>query len=180
MSKLNKKLSTVIGEKAIIEQRKGRESDVLRRTVYRNGQLEAKVLEMEEEKKQMKLDFEKEIEEMIVSSNASALQHKRQVDKANQEIADYRIQLHEWQVKELSKMPSSIDNAVKQIANHAAQFLEKINAEVDKDREPKQQTSTEEDGRQYAFKSKKCAIWHGACWTVQSLKHWFEQKKNTT
>ena len=30
MSKLNEKLSTVIGEKAIIEQRKGRESDVLR------------------------------------------------------------------------------------------------------------------------------------------------------
>ena len=141
MSKLNEKLSTVIGEKAIIEQRKGRESDVLRRTVYRNGQLEAKVLEMEEEKKQMKLDFDKEIEEMIVSSNASALQYKRQVDKANQEIADYRIQLHEWQVKELSKMPSSIDNAVKKIANHAAQFLEKINAEVDKD--PRTETTDE-------------------------------------
>ena len=89
----------------------------------------------------MKLDFEKEIEEMIVSSNASALQYKRQVDKANQEIADYRIQLHEWQVKELSKMPSSIDNAVKKIANHAAQFLEKINAEVDKD--PRTETTDE-------------------------------------
>ena len=141
MSKLNEKLSKVIGEKAIIEQRKGRESDVLRRTVYRNGQLEAKVLEMEAEKKQMKIDFEKEIEEMVISSNASALQYKRQVDKANQDIADYRVQVHEWQVKELSKMPSSIDNAVKKIANHAAQFLEKINAEVGQD--PRNETTDE-------------------------------------
>jgi hypothetical protein len=141
ISILNGKLTKAIGEKAIVEQRKGRESDMLRRTEHRCGQLEAKVLEMEEERRLKKIEFEEEIEAMVKSSNASTLQYKRQVDKANGTIADYRIQVHEWQVKELSQMPTTIDKAVKRIANHAAQFMDKINEEAKHD--PKRETSDE-------------------------------------
>eukprot|EP00505_MAST-04D_sp_SCG-Rhode-Island_P002324 Stramenopile-MAST_4_protein_2324 len=141
MSKLNEKLTKAIGEKAIVEQRKGRESDMLRRATYRCGQLEAKVLEMEEAARMQTSEFEREVQDMVTSSNASTLQYKRQVDKANEMLADYRIQLHEWQVKELGRMPTTLDNAVKQIANHAAQFMKKINDEATHD--PKNETSDE-------------------------------------
>ena len=52
------------------------------------------------------------------------------LDSANSTIADYRVQIHDWQEKELSRTPDTVAAAVRKIGIHAAKFLMHIEKEA--------------------------------------------------
>ena len=52
------------------------------------------------------------------------------LDSANSTIADYRVQIHDWQEKELSRTPDTVAAAVRKIGILAAKFLMQIDKEA--------------------------------------------------
>ena len=52
------------------------------------------------------------------------------LDSAQSTISDYKVQVHDWQMKELSRTPDTVAAAVKKIGIHATRFIQAIEKEA--------------------------------------------------
>ena len=130
LSKLESMLATSMGEVEILKRQKGREHEMVRKMANKYASMEAKVIRIDREKTLLNDHFDGEIQGLTKSATIAASQSRMLIDSANSTIADYRVQVHDWQTKELSRQPDSVAGAVRKIGIHATRFLMAIEKEA--------------------------------------------------
>ena len=130
LSKLESLLAKTMGEVEILTRQKGREHEMVRKMANKYASMEAKVIRIDQEKQLLSKHFDGEIRGLTKSATIAASQSRMMIDSANSSIADYRVQLHDWQEKELSRTPDTVAAAVKKIGIHATRFLMAIEKEA--------------------------------------------------
>jgi hypothetical protein len=130
LSKLESMLATSMGEVEILKRQKGREHEMVRKMANKYATMEAKVIRIDREKHLLSDHFDGEIQGLTKSATVAASQSRMMLDSANSTIADYRVQVHDWQEKELSRKPNTVAAAVKKIGIHATRFLMAIEKEA--------------------------------------------------
>ena len=130
LSKLESMLATSMGEVEILKRQKGREHEMVRKMANKYATMEAKVIRIDREKLLLEDHFDGEIKGLTKSATIAANQSRMMIDAANSSIADYRVQVHDWQEKELSRKPDSVAGAVRKIGIHATRFLMAIEKEA--------------------------------------------------
>ena len=130
LSKLESLLATSMGEVEILKRQKGREHEMVRKMENKYASMEAKVIRIDKEKSLLTEHFDGEIHGLTKSATIAASQSRMMIDSANSTIADYRVQVHDWQEKELSRQPDTVAAAVRKIGIHATRFLMAIEKEA--------------------------------------------------
>ena len=101
LSKLESLLAKTMGEVEILKRQKGREHEMVRKMANKYASMEAKVIRIDKEKELLTEHFDGEIKGLTKSATIAAAQSRMMIDSANSTIADYRVQVHDWQEKEL-------------------------------------------------------------------------------
>ena len=129
LSKLEALLQKTMGEVEVLRRQKGREHEMVRKMSNKYATMEAKVLRVEKEKSLLQEYFEGEMGSVSRSAAQAAAQQRLLLDSAQMTIADYKVQVHDWQRKELERKPDGISDAVRKIGIHATNFLRAIDDE---------------------------------------------------